>query len=445
MPVEERPTTQYCKAPDGVSLAYQVVGDGPLNVVWTHNDAFPIDLVMDEPGFLRVAKRLARCRVLFCDGRGMGASGGNAFDRFNGDITDADFTAWLDAVGFQEAALIGFSGGGPAAIRYSVRHPERVKALVLIDSFAHYLREPDYPVGLPPESFRRYLAWLSEHWGRGASFGLAPSRSGDTVFRERLARFERLGRRPEQAAELSRLAMQQDVRDLLPVISVPTLVLHRRDDPYIRVAAGRYLASHIAGAKYVEVPGEDHYVFSGDVDAVFDEVEEFLTGERAAPEGDVITTTILFTDIVSSTEQAAALGHRRWTQLTDDHNAMVRNILQRGRGREIKTIGDGFLAAFDATTRAVRAATEIVTQAEHMGLEVRAGVHVGEVEVRPDDVVGLTVSIAKRICDLAGPGQVFLSEVVKLHLVGSDIATCEQGTHVLKGVPDEWRLFAVGG
>jgi class 3 adenylate cyclase len=443
MPVEERPTTQYCKAPDGVSLAYQVVGNGPLDVVWTHNDAFPIDLVMDEPGFLRVAKRLARCRVLFCDGRGMGASGGNAFDRYTADITDADFTAWLDAVGFQEAALIGFSGGGPAAIRYSVRHPERVKALVLIDSFAHYVREPDYPVGLPPESFRRYLAWLSEEWGSGASFGLAPSRSGDAIFRERLARFERLGRRPEQAAELSRLAMQQDVRDLLPAISVPTLVVHRRDDPYIRVEAGRYLGSHIPSAKYVEVPGEDHYVFSGDVDAVFDEVEEFLTGEREAPEGDVITTTVLFTDIVSSTEHAAALGHRRWTQLTGDHDAMVRDILQRYRGREIKTIGDGFLATFDATTRAVRAASDIVRSASGLGLQVRAGVHLGEVEVRSDDVVGLPVSITKRICDLAGPAQTLVSEQVKALIVGSDIATSDAGQHRLKGVPDQWRLFAV--
>jgi class 3 adenylate cyclase len=442
--VEERPVTQYCKAPDGVSLAYQLVGHGPLNVVWTHNDVFPIDLVMEEPGFLRVAKRLARfSRVQFCDARGMGASGGNSLDRYVGENTEADLTARLDAVGFQEVALVGYSGGGPSAIRYTVRHPERVTALVLIDSFAHYVREPDYPVGFSRESFRRYLAWLSEQWGSGASFGLAPSRSGDEVFLERLARFERLGRRPEQAAELSRLAMQQDVRELLADISAPTLVLHRSSDPYIRVDAGRYLGSHIPGAKYVELPGEDHYVFSGDVDAVFDEVEEFLTGRRAAPEGEVITTTILFTDIVSSTERAAALGHRRWTQLTSDHDAVVRNILQRYRGHEVKTIGDGFLATFDATTRALRAASDIVRSASGLGLQVRAGVHVGEVEVRPDDIVGLPVSITKRICDLADPDQTLVSEQVKALIVGSGIATSNAGQHRLKGVPDQWRLFAV--
>jgi len=221
--------------------------------------------------------------------------------------------------------------------------------------------------------------------------------------------------------------------------------LHRENNRYIRLGAGQYLAEHIPNAHLVVLPGDDHLFFAGDIDALAGEIEEFLTGGHQAPEGDVVTTTILFTDIVSSTEQSARMGHRRWTTLTDAHDAMVRATLARHRGREIKTIGDGFLATFDATTRAVRAATQIVAAAKDMGLEVRAGVHIGEVEVRPDDVVGLAVSIAKRVCDLAGPGEVFLSEVVKLHLVGSDLAASEQGTHVLKGVPDEWRLFTVDG
>ncbi len=205
------------------------------------------------------------------------------------------------------------------------------------------------------------------------------------------------------------------------------------------------MAEHIPGAKYVELPGADHLFFAGDTDLLMDQVEEFLTGHHQAPEGDVVTATILFTDIVSSTEQSARLGHRKWTKLTDDHDAMVRATLQRYRGREVKTIGDGFLATFDATTRAVHAAVEIVSQAKSMGLEVRAGVHIGEVEIRPNDVVGLIVTISKRICDLSGPGQVLVSEAVKLHLVGSGIAACEHGTYVLKGVPEEWRLFAVEG
>jgi len=195
----------------------------------------------------------------------------------------------------------------------------------------------------------------------------------------------------------------------------------------------------------VELPGDDHLFFVGDVDGLLDEVEEFLTGTHQAPEGDVVTTSILFTDIVSSTEQSARMGHRKWTTLTDSHNAMVRATLVRHRGLEIKTLGDGFLATFDATTRAVRAALEIVAAAKNMDLEVRAGVHIGEVEVRPDDVVGLAVSIAKRVCDLAGPGQVFVSEAVKGLLVGSGIPTSDHGTRVLKGVPDRWRLFAVDG
>jgi class 3 adenylate cyclase len=233
------------------------------------------------------------------------------------------------------------------------------------------------------------------------------------------------------------------VRQLLPTLSLPTLVVHRERDRFIRVGAGRYLAEHIAGAKYIELPGDDHLFFVGDADALLDEIEEFLTGTHQAPEGDVVTSTILFTDIVSSTEQSARLGHRKWTKISDDHDAMVRATLQRLRGRAVKTIGDGFLATFDSTTRAVHAATEIVTEARTIGLEVRAGVHNGEVEVRPDDVVGLTVTISKRICDLAGPSEVLVSEAVKLHLVGSDIAVLERGNFELKGVPDEWRLFTV--
>jgi class 3 adenylate cyclase len=249
---------------------------------------------------------------------------------------------------------------------------------------------------------------------------------------------------PDKIAKTLRASWLRDVRPLLPTLTVPTLVLHREGDRYIRVGAGRYLAEHIPGAKYVELAGDDDIFFVGDTDALLDEVEEFLTGSHQAPEGDVVTATILFTDIVASTEQSARMGHRKWTTLTDAHDAMVRATLQRHRGHEVKTIGDAFLATFDATTRAVRAAMEIVAAAKGMGLEVRAGVHTGDVEVRPDDVVGLAVTIAKRICDLAGPGKLLVSETVKIHVVGSGIAVSEQGTHVLKGVPDEWRLFAIG-
>jgi class 3 adenylate cyclase len=219
--------------------------------------------------------------------------------------------------------------------------------------------------------------------------------------------------------------------------------LHRAGDRYVHIGAGRYLAEHIPDAKFIELPGEDHYFFVGDTDALLDEIEEFLTGTRQGVEGDVVMAAILFTDIVASTEQSARMGNRKWGALTDQHDAMVRAALARHRGREIRSLGDGFLASFGATTRAVRAAAEIVTAAKGLGIQVRAGVHAGDVEFRNNDVAGLTVNIARRICDLAGAGEVFVSEGVRGQLVGSGIATSEQGTHVLKGVPDEWRLFAV--
>jgi class 3 adenylate cyclase len=333
--------------------------------------------------------------------------------------------------------------GGPFAIRYAHAQPDRVASLVLIDTYARFLRAPDYPSGLPEDVLELFLTALQK-WGAGASVDvLAPSRAGDPLFRERLARIERLGQPPDQAAASLRHALSVDVRDLLPELTVPTLILHRRDDRYIRVDCGRYLAAAIPGAKYVELPGEDNLFFVGDVDAMVDELEEYLTGTRQAPEGQVVTSTILFTDIVSSTEQAARLGHRAWSALTAEHDALVRAALHRHHGREIKTIGDGFLATFDASTRAVRAAADIVAAAANVGLEVRAGVHTGEIEILADDVAGLAVNIAKRVCDLAGASQVLVSETVKGALIGSGITVADHGVHALKGVPDEWRLFSV--
>jgi class 3 adenylate cyclase len=234
-----------------------------------------------------------------------------------------------------------------------------------------------------------------------------------------------------------------DVRPLLSSLKVPTLVLHREGDRFIRVEAGRYLGASIPGAKYVELPGDDYLFFVGDVDAIVDEIEEFLTGGHQSPEGEVVTATILFTDIVASTEQSARLGHRRWSRLIEDHDTAVRATLQRYRGTEIKTMGDGFLLTFDAASRAVRAANDIVKGASATGLQVRAGVHTGEIELKSDDVLGLPVSITKRVCDIALPGQVYVTEVVKLQVEASGIHLDARGKHALKGVPGSWQLFAV--
>jgi class 3 adenylate cyclase len=441
--VDERPETRYVKAPDGVSIAYQVTGDGPLDLVFPPGLAIPIDMLWENPSFVRFAKRLGGfSRTIWRELRGIGASGGHVQDLVDEDIICGDLTAVLDAVGCERVVLVGFSLGGSTVIRYATRCPERVMALVLMNTYAAYLQGDDYPWGLTPEGLEAFTALGREVWGTGTMAEMiAPSKANDEGFRRWLARAERLGAAPDTIGP----HIHVDVRALLPALDVPTLVLHRTGNRFLDVGVGRYLGEHIAGARYVELAGDDHLFFVDDSDAILDEIEEFLTGGRQAPEGDVITTTILFTDIVSSTEQSARLGHRKWTALTDQHDAMVRATLERHRGREIKTIGDGFLATFDANTRAVRAAVEIVTAAKNMGLEVRAGVHTGEVEVRPDDVVGLPVNIAKRVCDLAGAGEVYVSEVVNLQLVGSGIATSEKGMHELKGVPGTWRLFAVGG
>ena len=442
--MDERPVTRYATAPDGVSLAYQVSGDGPLDLVFPPAMTVPIDLYWDEPGFVRFARRLGGfSRTVRCDGRGIGASGGNLEDGVVDEIVDVDLTAVLDAVGCGPVVLVGWNQGGAAVIRYAAIHPERVTALVLFETYAHYVREDDYPWGLSRDALDRYTASMRETWGTGAGLDVfAPSKAGDEEFRAWWARGQRLGAGVDRAAMSIKAGALRDVRRLLSTLAVPTLVLHRKGDRYIRVGAGRYLAEHIAGAKYVELAGNDHVFFVGDTDAVIDEIEEFLTGARSAPEGDIVTATVLFTDIVASTAQSARLGHRKWTALTDAHNTMVRSSLTHYHGREIGTTGDGFLATFDATTRAVRAAVEIVTKARQMGLDVRGGIHIGEVEMRADDIAGLAVSITKRICDLANAGEVFVSRPTAEITVGSGITVEDRGHHTLKGVPGTWQLFA---
>lgn len=439
------PSTRFARSADGTNLAYQVTGEGPLDVVFMAGLNAPIDLMWDDPGLIRIVKRLGGFgRTIWFDARGGGSSEGNPVESSVGALFDADLTAVLDAVGSERAALFASSSGGPSAIHFSATHPERVSALVLFNTYAHYVRDDNYPWGLPADSLDRFVADSKTTWGTGAHLELlAPSRIADDRFRHWWARNQRLGTGPDQTSEVVRASFETDVRSLLSSVRVPTLVLHRAANRYIHAGAGRYLAEHIEAATFVELPGDDHLFFSGDSDAFLDEIEEFLTGRHQAPEGDVVLATILFTDIVNSTQQAARLGPRAWSTLNDDHDALVRAALQRHRGREIKTIGDSFLATFNAGAQAVRCAVEIVRGAAALGVEVRAGLHTGEIEVRDDDdIAGLAVTIAKRVCDLADPNQVLVSETVKGLLVGSGLSLSDQGTHVLKGVPDEWRLFA---
>jgi class 3 adenylate cyclase/pimeloyl-ACP methyl ester carboxylesterase len=438
------PETQYVRSADGTNLAYQVSGDGPLDLVF-FNWSPPIDLLSEDPGFLRVRRRLdAFSRTLRFDPRGTGASEGDLQDSLAGDIYDADLTALLDAVGFGRPAIVGPGLCGPAAIHYSVTHPQRVGALVLFNSFAHYVREDDYPWGLTREDIEGRVAALKETWGTAPNLELlAPSRAADERFRAWFTRVRRFHRGPDQVARLVRTSWEQDVRPLLRSISVPTLVLHREGNRYIELGAGRYLAERIPNAKFVALPGNDFLFYVSDTDGLVDEIEEFLTGARSGAEGDVLTMTVVFTDIVASTEHQARVGQREWSRLTDRHDAMIRAALSRHRGHEVKTTGDGFLATFDATGRALRCASDILAGAKDLGLDLRAGVHTGEVEVRSDDIAGLAVTIAKRVCDLAGSAEVLTSETVRSLMVGSHIQFTDRGGHHLKGVPGTWRLFSV--
>jgi class 3 adenylate cyclase/pimeloyl-ACP methyl ester carboxylesterase len=440
------PETRYTRSTDGTNLAYQVSGDGPLELVFVHGDAIPIDLLAEDAGVIRLRKRLGSfSRTVWFDIRGWGASEGDTRAYVRGEVSDADIMAVLDAVDFERPALVAEGGTGGVAMHFSATHPERVSALVLMNSCAHYVQEDDYPWGVSPEMLDQFVVTIKESWGTAAVLEVvAPSRVADERFRAWYARSMRFASGPDLTAEIVRANYEADVRALLPSISVSTLVLHREGNRVIQLGAGQYLAEHIPNAKFVVLPGHDHLFYVGDTDTFVDEIEEFITGARTGAEGDVLTMTVLFTDIVASTEHQARVGPREWSRLADHHDAMVRAALARHRGHEVKMTGDGFLVTFDATGRALRCATEIVAGAKDIGLQLRAGIHTGEVEVRGDDIAGLAVTIAKRVCDLAGPGEVLVSETVQRNMVGSRIITfTDRGDHELKGVPDTWRVFAV--
>ncbi len=441
--MDERPIAKYVKTPDGVSIAYQVTGDGPIDLVFPPGLAIPIDLLWEDPSFVRFAKRLGGfSRTIWRELRGVGASGGNPKDLLDEDIICGDLTAVLDAAGCERVVLVGFSLGGSTVIRYATRYPERVMALVLVNTYAAYLQSDDYPWGLSPEGLEVFAAIAREMWGTGAMAEvIAPSKANDEGFRTWLARAERLGVAPDTIGS----HVHVDVRALLPALHVPTLVLHRTGNRFLDVGAGRYLGEHIAGARYVELAGDDHLFFVGDSDGLLDEVEEFLTGRISGPEPDRVLATMMFTDIVGSTEKAAQLGDRVWLELLDSHDAAVRRQLARFRGREVDTAGDGFLATFDGPGRGIQCACAIRDAVRALGLEVRAGLHSGEIELRGDDVAGMAVHIAARVAALANAGEVLVSAAIPPLLIGSGIEFEDRGDHELKGVPGTWKLYAVNG
>jgi class 3 adenylate cyclase len=355
-----------------------------------------------------------------------------------------DVRAVMDAAGSKKAALFGLSEGGPMCILFAATYPERTSALVLYGTFARGLYDPEYPWGATPAQIERFLERVDREWGTGMTARIfAPSIAQDDRHVQSWGRFERLAVSPGAARTLIHISQNSDVRHVLPVISVSTLVLQRSGDLVAPVGGARYMAEHIQDAKYVELPGEDHFPWTGDADAVLDEVEEFLTGARHGPELDRMLATVLFTDIVGSTERAVELGDRRWQELLQHHHRLVRSELNRFRGREVDTAGDGFFATFDGPARAIRSACAIQEAVAKIGLTIRVGLHTGECEVMGDKIAGIAVHIGSRVMATARPGEVLVTSTVKDLVAGSGLHFNDRGVYALKGIPGEWRLFLV--
>ena len=439
-PSHMQPETKYTKSGD-VSIAYQVVGDGPLDLVYIPEAWTPVEWQWQEPTYARFLGRLASfSRLILFDKRGTGLS-----DRLPGATLEErmdDVRAVMDAVGSTRAAVCGVCEGGPIALLFAATYPERTSALVLYGTFAKFSWSADYPWGFATGRLDEFRKAVDDSWGTGRSLAVfAPSVADDATFRERWGRCERLGASPGAVCALLRMDADIDVRDILPTVRVPTLVIHRTGDRVTPVDGARYTAARIAGARFVELPGDDH-LFVGDQDAILDEIEEFLTGVRPSPEPERVLATVLFTDIVGSTERAVELGDRRWRELLESYYALVRNELVRFRGREIDTAGDGFFATFDGPARAVRCACAISHGVKGLGISIRAGLHTGECEVTGSKVSGIAVHIGARVAAHADPGEVVVSSTVKDLVAGSGLRFADRGVHMLKGVPGKRRLFA---
>jgi pimeloyl-ACP methyl ester carboxylesterase len=436
------PQTRYVRSSDDVRIAYQVAGDGPLDLVFVSGFVSNLEGYWEEPAFAHVFERLGSfARVAMFDKRGQGLSD-RPPDPPSLEQTMDDIEAVMDAVGMERPALFGISEGGPAMALFAASHPQRVRALALYGTWPRIARSDDYPEGIPLGVFDAFAARIDAEWGGPVAAELfAPSVCDDPQFLDTWARFLRRGAAPRDAGNLVRMYRDADVREVLPAITAPTLVLHRTGDLVTPIAGGRVIADLIPGARFVELPGNDHLAII-DSDQIIDEVEEFLTGERHVREPDRVLATVMFTDIVGSTERAAELGDRRWRELVARHDALVRRELERHRGRPIKTLGDGFLATFDGPARGVRCAHAIAAGMRELGLEIRAGLHTGECELVGDDVAGMAVNIGARVASLAVANEVLVSGTVKDLVVGSGIEFTGRGAHQLKGVPGEWQLYA---
>jgi class 3 adenylate cyclase len=439
------PETRYAKAGD-LHIAYQVVGGGPVDVVLIEQWFSNMDLQWEFAPLAHVLNRIASfARLVVFDKRSTGLSDPVPHrDQPTLEEWMDDLLAVLEAAGCSKVSIVGGIAGGYLALLFAASFPERVSSLVLVDAYPRGTRSDDYPCGLPPGVLEGNLAVIEDRWGQGVLLDfLGPGLAADRELRRTWSRYERNSTSPRAAAASVRMMYESDVRDVLPAIRVPTLVVHHADAIRLPICHAEHLAAHIPGAKLVTVPGTDNFVWAEGVDVLLDEVQEFVTGLRPAPEPDRVLATVLFTDIVGSTELAARIGDRRWRELLDAHHAIVRAELARFRGREVDTAGDGFLAMFDGPARGIRCARAIAEGVRAVGLEVRAGLHTGEVELMGADIGGIAVHIASRVSAAAGPSEVLVSRTVTDLVAGSGIEFDGRGEHDLKGVPGRWELFRV--
>lgn len=443
--IHRAPETRYATSGD-VNIAYQVIGDAPLDLVFVMGWVSHLEYFWEEPSFARFLTRLASfSRLILFDKRGTGLS-----DRVpNNELPTLeqrmdDVRAVMEAVGSERAALIGVSEGGPMCSLFAATYPEKTIALVMIGTYAKRIYDEDYPWAPTAEERKKFYELMQREWGGPVGIDeRAPSVADDPHFREWWATYLRMGASPGAALALTKMNADIDVRHVLPSIRVPTLVIHRAGDLCLKVEEGRYVAANIPGAKYVELAGVDHLPFVGDQDEILDEVEEFLTGVRHAPEYDRVLATVLLTRIVDSAEQAAEMGERRWRDLVERHQAYVRRELELFKGREIEMFGDGLLATFDGPARAIRCACAITDSASRLGIRVKAGLHTGECDVMEDKVGGIAVEIGAQVAARASVGEVLVSHTVKDLVAGSGISFEDRGVHALPEIPGEWRLFSV--
>jgi pimeloyl-ACP methyl ester carboxylesterase len=438
------PRTRYARSGD-VNVAYQVMGEGAPDLVYVPGWVSNLELNWEEPGYARFLHRLASfARLTVFDKRGTGLSDRVPVDRLPTlEERMDDVRAVMDAAGSERATLFGVSEGGPMCALFAATYPERTASLVIYGSYARRSPAADYPWGRSGEEQDAFLGEIETGWGGPVALApRAPTAMKDESFVRWWSAYLRQSASPQAVLALTRMNYEVDVRNVLPSINVPTLVIHRTGDLIMQTEEARYMAERIPGGRLVLLPGDDHLPWVGDQDAILDEIQEFVTGARPVHEPDRVLATVLFTDIVRSTERAAELGDRAWRDLLGRHHALVRQVLTQHRGREVDTAGDGFLATFDGPARAVRCAQRICETLRDLGLEIRAGIHTGEVERMGEGISGIGVHIAARVMGEARPGEVLVSSTVKDLVAGSGISFEDRGTGPLKGVPGEWRLFA---